>query len=271
MTNLIISLIRKSLPFILRYLERNEKTEDQIPKEKEDLKKLPPEAVDPEKKESMNFRNKITVILSAGHGATDPTTGFYHCLAGGKQHTFSDGENIREGDLNRIYSDELERQLLQSGYKVAKVHHEYLDHSLDMRIKKAQQVKGECCLIPIHFNASPEHNAKGFEVFTTRGQTASDDLAEFIWFKVNLLRRIYDDLRMRSDMASDGDHDKEANFKEIRAFENYHKSTEYSGAHAYLEGGFFDYKPELRRLQDQDYIELYCASIVKGIDLFYKR
>ena len=71
-------------------------------------------------------------------------------------------------------------------------------------------------------------------------------------------------------MASDGDHDKEANFQEIKAFEDYHKGTEYTGACAYIEGGFFDFKPDLERIQNAGYIEQFAASILKAVDLFYK-
>lgn len=224
----------------------------------------------PQKNEPANFRNNITVILSAGHGGTDPITGEYHCIAGGKQHTFSDGLNVREGDINRTYCKAIEKSLEAAGYKVENIHHDYYDYPLDKRVQLAKQVPGECCLIPVHHNASRNHNAKGFEVFTTRGQTASDDLAEYIWFKVNMLKRLFSSLKMRHDMASDGDHDKEANFQEIKAFEDYHRGTGYTGACAYIEGGFFDYKPDLARIQDPGYIEQFATAILKAVDLFYK-
>jgi len=249
--------------------EPEEGNEENLPRN-ENLPKFetPPP---PPKKETMNFRNDITIILSAGHGATDPLTGEYHCLAGGKEYTYRDGRNVREGDLNRLYAKSLEKSLLEAGYKVVNVHHEIQDYSLDKRIKLAQEVKGECCLIPIHHNASVRHNAKGFEVFTTRGKTPSDDLAEYIWFKVNLLRRMFKNLRMRHDIATDGDHDKEANFKEIKHFENYHKNTAFTGACAYIENGFFDYKPDLERIENKDFLRHFTIAVVKAIDLFYKK
>lgn len=66
--------------------------------------------------------------------------------------------------------------------------------------------------ISIHANAFTSPQAKGMEVWTSRGQTAADPIAESI---ANALQAAFPDLVFRSDL-SDGDQDKEANFYVLR-------------------------------------------------------
>lgn len=231
--------------------------------------KVPEQSVVEEKKEEMNFRKNITLITSDGHGATDPNTGEYHCLAGGKEYTFPDGKNVREGDVNRPIGKAIRIEAESRGYKSASVAHKYEDYSLSYRHKLTRSINGECCLVNIHNNASRGHNAKGFEVFTTRGETEADVMAEYIWFKVNLLKRVFPGLKMRSDMASDGDHDKEADFYETVQFEEYQRSIGHSGSHAYLEVGFFDHKENLELITNPQFIRLFARAVVDGVDLYY--
>lgn len=209
------------------------------------------------KNEIMKYSD-ITLVFSFGHGATDPITGDYHCIAGGKEHTFEDGYNIREGDLNRSYERPFVEYAEKEGFRVEVVSHDYLDYSLSKRVMLAEAIKGKKILIAFHHNASPNHNARGYEIFTTRGENNSDDLAEAIWFKTHLLKRLFPEHVMRSDIR-DGDHDKEANFVEIRSF---------NGPAVYIENGFFDYMPDLKKVQDDFYRSQLVRATIEGIKMY---
>lgn len=83
--------------------------------------------------------------------------------------------------------------------------------SLSTRPTMANNVKADA-FVSIHCNSADNANARGWEVFTTRGQNRSDDLATCIGERY---RSANPDLKTRFD-ESDGDLDKEANFAVIR-------------------------------------------------------
>ena len=197
-----------------------------------------------------------TIVLSFGHGSIDPVTGSYHCLAGGKQYTFPDGDTVYEGEINRLYQKSLELALRAEGFKVVVISHNHLDYTLGKRVQLAAEVKGPKILICFHHNASPEHNAAGWEIWTTRKRNNSDTLAEHVWFEHYLLKRAFDNLRMRSDVSLDGDHDFEADFMEIKAFD---------GPAIYIENGFFDNVEDLERVTDHKYMHHATQAIVRGV------
>lgn len=222
----------------------------------------------------VNFRNDITLVLSAGHGAVN--AGKYVSKLGYKSYKYADkGYHLNgwviEGVLNRFFSEELERRAKLRGYKVKNVHHPYEDTPLDDRIKAATSVSGEACLIPIHFNASESHKGRGTEFFTTRGETHSDKLAELFWGKMFKIQRVFPEFRVRTDVVTDGDHDKEANFKEILAFENYHKGKTTTGSCIYLEVLFFDNIEDLTLSSNQIFMSMYLDALLDAIDEHYKK
>lgn len=210
---------------------------------------------------------EITIILSAGHGGLDPVTGEYHCLKGGKSYQHKDGNYyhgdgwVYEGVLNREYCHQIESHAKAAGFKVAYVSHEYLDVHLRERANKGNEIAGKCVYLPVHFNASPNHDARGFEMFTTRGQNNSDELAEIIWGKMMTLKRAFPELLLRSDIT-DGDHDKEADFTEI-------KVTKHIAV--YLEVLFFDSEDDIKLIANPDFKDIFCKYIVDAISLYYRK
>jgi N-acetylmuramoyl-L-alanine amidase len=132
---------------------------------------------------------------------------------------------------------------------------------LEGRVVLAAEIKAPKILICFHHNASMSHNANGWEVWTSRYKNNSDDLAEYVWFEHFLLKRVYIGLRMRGDVT-DGDHDFEANFREIAAF---------AGPAIYIENGFFDFKEDLDRVLDPKYINLASKAIVNGVVKFVNK
>lgn len=88
----------------------------------------------------------------------------------------------------------------------------YVDHSLKHRVTVANTI-GKNVKWPIyistHANASKLHLARGYEVYSSPGDTKSDQLAE--WHYECVAKLFGDKIKMRPDL-SDGDHDREARF-----------------------------------------------------------
>jgi N-acetylmuramoyl-L-alanine amidase len=92
-----------------------------------------------------------------------------------------------------------------------KVYDEIIDTPLSKRVQKAnfaaKNYKGSIYL-SIHGNAAENKSARGWEAFTSRGQSHSDIYAEFLYKEV---KKAYPNWVFRSDLT-DGDHDKEERF-----------------------------------------------------------
>jgi N-acetylmuramoyl-L-alanine amidase len=92
---------------------------------------------------------------------------------------------------------------------------DWQDVSLTERCKRADlvQKKKPAVLISIHSNAGPagDQSARGFEVFTSPGQTKSDPIATIFF---NEMKKEFPELKGRS-MMGDGDPDKEGKFAMI--------------------------------------------------------
>lgn len=202
----------------------------------------------------------MNIILDPGHGGLDhngeyttaPNKQFYH----EKQATWA-----FEGVINRVISDRIFKSLgaIDPTFSVHFTVHpgDPTDLSLKKRVQYANSFPRESAIfVSIHCNASPKHNARGFEVFTTRGVTKSDDLATKI---INSCEGFLDawGVGVRKDY-SDSDPDKEAQFYVLK----------HTNCPAVLiECGFFDNWQDFKHLSNpvfQSYLSSYIASgIVK--------
>jgi N-acetylmuramoyl-L-alanine amidase len=209
------------------------------------------------------------ILLDAGHGGIHPEFGYttapnkmFRHVINDKVHTFN------EGEWNRIYVKHLiglialHNQINPTRLiEFREIHHPYKDTPLSERallvneIVKEQNTKRvyrnktseSCLLISFHFNASPRHNATGFEIFTSKGKTYSDEVATQYYneFLENSYLKEYG-MKWRGDW-SDGDPDKEENFFML-------KKTNCPSV--LVEHGFFDNKQEYQFLvKDKTVIE----------------
>lgn len=151
------------------------------------------------------------IALDAGHGGvnrygvytTAPAKQFFH-----PQQEFHKGGWFYEGVSNRRITDRLADLLLEEGIKHIKCYHPTLDTPLSRRVNIANQAKATL-FISNHSNASPSHNARGWEVFTGRGLTSSDKAATILYEE--MLNEFGDEITYRTDFT-DRDPDKEENF-----------------------------------------------------------
>jgi len=197
------------------------------------------------------------IILDFGHGGLD-NNGNY-TTAPRKMYKFPNGEKAYEGVLNRQIGGLVEIYL--------KSHPEFnvittvkatdsRDLSLSYRVKVANSYpSSETIFVSVHSNASRNHNASGFSIFTTPGVTKSDKLATSIGEEV---KEYYDklNLKLRFDFFSDGDLDKEADFYVLR-------KTKCPAV--LLECLFFDFWDDYVRLKDPEFQKELAWRVYKGI------
>lgn len=196
------------------------------------------------------------IILDFGHGGLD-SSGRYTTTPN-KMFVHTNGEPAYEGVLNRqigghVYTCTRAHQNLNVICTVKE--DDPRDLSLPYRVRVANQFDPrETLFVSIHCNASRYHNASGFEIYTTKGKTKSDALAESI---ANSVQPVYENVNMklRYDF-SDGDKDKEADFYVLR-------KTKCPAV--LIECGFFDYRPDFDKLKDPIFQGDLGSSIYTGI------
>jgi N-acetylmuramoyl-L-alanine amidase len=201
----------------------------------------------------MKVRN---IILDPGHGGID-SSGRY-TTAPDKMFKHDNGEVAYEGKINREISKHLYDFLIDCStcrvlFTVRP--EDPKDVPLYKRVSFSNDYnENETIYISIHCNASPSHNATGFEIFTTEGETESDFLAEDIADSVEGLYKEMS-LKLRYDL-SDGDKDKEASFKVIR---------ETNCPAVLLEILFFDNYSDFLKLRDVSFQKKVAEKIGQGV------
>ena len=199
------------------------------------------------------------VFLDAGHGSLDKDGKYTTAPSKMYQHSrgnFHDGRFFYEGVFNRTLTNRVAAKLNNLGISNIIVSHEYLDISLDYRVALANWYyrnfrKG--IYISNHANASGSGAARGFEVYTSPGVTASDKIAQFHWNNVKDL--LGSRISMRSD-TSDGDHDKEARFFVL---------TRTVMPAILVEHLFFDNFDDATLLMDDEIVERFAEAQVRTV------
>lgn len=197
----------------------------------------------------------IVVFYDCGHGGIHPNTGQY-TTAPSKMFKHKDF-TFYEGVKNREYGKMVIQKLTAKGILVVPVFHEYLDTPLSRRTFIANTYHSNISkgiLVSEHSNATRNHNAKGFSIWTSPGRTQSDVFAsEFM--------RMYElefkgEVRVLKDM-SDGDADYEAKF---------HMLAKSDMPAILMENLFFDNETDVKKLLDNDYKERYTTLQANWIE-----
>ena len=189
------------------------------------------------------MKNNITVILDSAHGEETP----------GKRSP--DGK-FREYLWSRQRIASLRPRFEELGFTVYETNPSNKEIGLTPRANNANSVKGRKLFMSLHVDAAGNGrdwlNATGYSVYTTKGKTQSDDLAECI---LKRFRAEFPELRGRFD-STDGDLDKEENFTVI---------YKANCPAVLIEWLFQDNRADVERLQSDDYNSRYEASIVHGV------
>lgn len=151
----------------------------------------------------------MKILIDNGHGITTQ----------GKRSP--EGGKLREYKYCREIAAEVVKRLKAEGYDALQLVPEDADISLGERCNR---INSWCdrlgaknvCVVSIHNNAAGSGaqwmNARGWEAWTSKGQTQGDKLAECLYDAAEkVLKPLLPGVKIRTDMA-DGDRDKESNF-----------------------------------------------------------
>jgi N-acetylmuramoyl-L-alanine amidase len=193
---------------------------------------------------------EFCVFLDAGHGGINPKVklpnGYTTYPSKCSQHnngSFHSYGWFFEGLFNRAVVQYIEQYLNDWGYTTMKVYDEIIDTPLSKRVTKAnfaaKNYKASLYL-SIHGNAAENKSARGWEVFTSPGQTKSDIYAELLFKEV---KQSFPNWIFRADLT-DGDHDKE---------ERFYVLTQTDMPAVLSENGFFTNYHDAKLMFDADF------------------
>jgi N-acetylmuramoyl-L-alanine amidase len=180
----------------------------------------------------------MRIVVDPGHGGHDP--GAVNLEAG-----------VQEKSLNLQISLALREQLLDGGHSVVLTRDGDRALELSDRVALANRIRPDA-FISIHCNAAINRQARGMEVWTSPGDTASDALATEIGLA--LAAGVTDSPLRRDD--TDGDLDKEGRLYVL---------TMTRCPAVLVECGFISNDDEARRLQDPARVQAIAEAIARGI------
>lgn len=210
----------------------------------------------------------FTVILDNGHGADtkgkcSPIVDFHY----NKDFTSIEDGRYREYLFTRRVVLSAMPKLKELGFNVIQLVSELKDISLKERVRRINQYcskygAGNCILVSVHSNAAGNGdwmNARGWSIWTTRGQNNSDKLATCIYdaAKENIENddKYTAKTKIRVDFK-DGDADYESNFYIIK------------GANCpsvLIENMFHDNKEDILYLESMNGFNRVVKTIVDGV------
>lgn len=204
---------------------------------------------------------KYLWVIDAGHGGVDAKGNYTTDPIKNKKYTFEDGHTVLEGVINRGISQKVEAHLAARKIPFRRSYDAVQDWPLDARVKlinglaRENEGKSVVFLVSIHSNAG---KGKGFEIFTSKGQTPSDPGAEIF---CQIYKSRFPQYPFRAD-KSDGDNDKEADYTILK------KTT----CRALLvENLFFDNREEADYLESEAGQAAIAGTIVQAIEEVQKR
>ena len=211
----------------------------------------------------------MVILIDGGHGVTTEQNGKFSpklddSIKIGSE--FTNNGRFREWKYNRVISHLVVDELKDMGYDARLVTPEDGDASLSERIRRINTIcnkegASNVLLISIHSNAvgdgSKWMDGKGWEAYTTRGETISDKLADFLYKRAdsNINGR-----KIREDWT-DGDRDKESDFYIIK---------KAKCAAVLTENFFYDNKDDLKYLTSEEGVHAVVRLHIEGIIDFIK-
>ena len=204
----------------------------------------------------------MVILIDAGHGADTK----------GKQSPklddsidvwdiFKEGDRFKEWKFTRIVARDIVDKLVSYGYDARMLVEETKDIALKQRVDRVNKVCSRVgaknvILVSVHANAVGDSSkwmaGRGWEAYTTKGKTKSDDLAECLYKRAE---KNFEGMKIRKD-TTDGDSDKEANYYIIL----------HSNCPAVLtENFFYDNKEDLKYMVSEEGVHEIVRTHVEGI------
>lgn len=203
------------------------------------------------------MKQDLVWLLDAGHGGMiQEGENNVYATAPNKMYKHPDGLTIYEGVYNRQVIQLVKDLMDEKGLKYFDVVNSNEDISLQERVDNANEVyksNPRCIYFSMHGNAA-NTQACGIEIYTSVGNTNSDYIATTI---MKSIVKYFPNEKYRFDKWSDGDIDKEANFKVLR-------DTKMPAV--LLEMLFFDSYSDAVKMNDPDYRARIAEAIVDGFE-----
>jgi len=203
---------------------------------------------------------KYCVFIDAGHGGINPNTGKYTTAPGKMfKHTgmqLHDGPHFYEGVSNRVYAEMFAIKCIQNDISYVKCYHPWKDTYLNTRAAVANKAYDKWkrgFFLSFHHNATTAHNASGWSIWTSRGRTKSDAVADLFWHETN--NRCGNIHRIRSQEYKDNDKDHEANFTVL---------VKTKMAAILLEDLFFDFPADVKLIMDMSLADLKIDGYIEA-------
>lgn len=200
-----------------------------------------------------------TIFIDAGHGGINPANNKY-TTAPSKQfyHPNKVAHNngwFYEGVSNRLYAQRTMEKLLDANIPFVPIYHSWKDTPLKDRadiVGDYIDKVNDGILISFHHNATETHKARGFQVWTTRGETKSDKIATKVY---ELFEKKFPNVKALKNFTDRGrkDPDFEANF---------YITANVKCPAILLETLFFDNPLDLDIIMDETFIEGFTDLIV---------
>ena len=164
-------------------------------------------------RQPIKLDSKNLYIFDNGHGGI--IDGIYQ-TAGKRSPIWEDGTQLFEGEFNRSIVDRLMKLCEDAKIDCINLVDTNIDIPLSTRTSQANEIYRNtdkpCIYISIHANGFNKESAHGWGVYTSVGETKSDEIAEVLF---NKAQAEFPTHKMRKD-TRDGDSDKEANFWVLR-------------------------------------------------------
>lgn len=216
----------------------------------------------------------IHIIMNYGHAKSTPGkySPLYSTLSKEDQAYFAKypqfgTDRYYEYLSNRVIGRQITASLRERGWNVHEIVQtgpSGLTEIVNATNKICKQYGNDKCIfVSVHSNAAPAKenewvNAKGWCIYTTRGQNKSDRFADYIYKYANEYFVKQDKRRIRKDL-SDGDPDQEANFYVI-------KHCNCPGV--LTENFFFNDKEDLKYIVSEEGQNSIVRAHVMGIEEF---
>lgn len=194
---------------------------------------------------------RYTYLIDSGHGGM--IDGEYVTAPNKKKmYKHPNGEIVYEGVINRIYERKLTNKLNELGVAWISLCSN-LDLPLYLRVQQINNYYkkyNNLVLISLHSNKG---KGTGIEIWTSKGETRSDRFAQMLSEE---FIKLMPDVRFRSDVVTDGDLDKEADFYIL-------KKTNCPAL--LLETMFYDYWKDYQKLINPDFQDRVINVITEWI------
>ena len=189
----------------------------------------------------------MKIVIDPGHAGRNIDPGAVNKISG-----------LQEADITFMIAKLLESCLLEDGHEVKLTRNNWEEAETDDLSYRTALANGlgADIFISLHCNSAENENAKGYEIWTSPGDTLGDRLATCVYEEI---AETFPDMPGRVDY-SDGDPDKEARFYVLL-------HTEASAC--LIEMAFISNAEEASLLADVEWQEKYAKAIAQGVKSYF--